>query len=362
MEALLRLRCDTPPASPAKAAAISPFAGGLPGGAFAGGPSRPQLSASPRASAPWALGAAFGATSETGDTTSCAVSPSPVAAAGQPALGQQPATVGAAGSSQSAAPVVPGALSAMQLALTRFGAEHRRSYNSSADSGAPLLASMHAAAAQLRQSDDTSPDAWAELAYPALMAAAAAGVGAATDASVHLPSAPGAARGASRHPPQRRRKPRGSGWGCKEGSADAKFVGAAGGARGDDDSDSDYVPGCEEHGAGSAGAGAHWTHARPRGGRRGWSYDIVSDGAKELAARQQALLSGSGARGAPYGEEGGGFPAGAHGLTVGVVLPPPQLQPRAGSASPASPCSGGRCIRVGRTGSKEPKPCSHGPW
>lgn len=364
VEALMRLCCDTPPASPVKGAAASPcgVAAPLPfaNGAFAGSPGRPTPAGSATGAA---VRAAAGAPLGAENIASWAVAPSGASTASQvPAPGLAAAADGSFGVPAAPGPTVSSP-AAQQQGLTRFGLEHWRCAGFPADEAGPHLpAGMSPEWGVLRRSDDTLLDA-------RLFGGAAIGGFAAQ------PTA-----GTSRRPPQRNRKQRPTGWGwANVGLPPAETErGVSSGAHADADSDEKWVPGRDEH-------------ARARSTRRGWSCDVASDNGEERrGASGPGALSfprgstGSRASGSSSGagqlavsceqlaEPAGGSPSPAYSAggarpwaDGGHAAPAPQLQQqmRAGSASPASPRGGGRRGRQGRAGgTKEPKPSAHGPW
>lgn len=243
----------------------------------------------------------------------------------------------------------------MQQALTRFGVEHRRSFNSSTESASPLLMSMRAAAARLRLSDDVSREGTPDDTVRAAGAAAGQLPFQHLAAPVH-----GSCDGEGGMGAQERQRPR------KQFGRGRDTDG-----NGDDSSDEDYVPGeeddCERgplarhHCDGGSGG-----HSRSR---RGWSYDVASDGDEprtpvDAAAAAAHPASGELSFGVFTNEDDSPSAATAAGQLRRAWDEGPV---RGGSAPPGvraeavawRPQGSGR--KGGRSSNKEPKASSKGP-
>jgi hypothetical protein len=415
-EGLLRLRCDTPPASPLSRA--SPRAGGFSGrlhyrvrspdpALLPGHHHHHQQSAAapPRPLPALVVGGGGGGWSRAGgrvgsdadDAGSRAASPSnsgatPHAACGFGGTTPPGSWAGSPGAPHHLAPAAaaggttPLAVQ-MQQALTRFGVEHRKSFNSG-ESPSPLVAGMRLAAEQLRQLEGaTSRGGSPADLQPLPTAAAGAPVGSPASGGTYP----------VRHPRRRARRRGG-------------VTGTAGGAAGTGDEDSgdeDYTPGDDE----SEGTGGR--AAAARGSPRGAGYRAVrgpglfgslrdvaavaSDGDEPFGYRAAGTGAGSmkanhwfHQRATPHlGDAcaGGGIPSprammegGGGGASEGAFPPlspvPWRLQagaaptaPRSGSAPPSrgpqSPRAGrpaqARKGGARRSASKEPKASSKGP-
>ncbi|KAI8465546.1 MAG: hypothetical protein J3K34DRAFT_487467 [Monoraphidium minutum] len=327
---LLRLRCDTPPASPVKGGggAGSPFGAGSPLGASSPGRARPRSGSS------HAFGAAAG---------------SPRRAAGGggwgDSWGHAPGSGGSVSCEDSGAratpppsvpPAVDGAAAAFSASpkpqMTRFEAEHRHQRTTPGaaavdqPSWPPQAAgAVSGAAGRLRVSDDTR-----------LRSDGAVGAG-----------APGGAAGGGLRAPQRGRKPRGPRSGAGGGGGD-----------GGGDSDEDYVPGADGCGAGGDERGG----GPGSGGRRRRAHAGGSDDMEPLGGAAP-LLGGLSASGEAHGAPGAAaqlrLQLQLSGGGSGGAAPPSPPPRRSGSAPPLAPAGVRR--RAARGPAKEPKTSSKGP-